>query len=620
MAKSAFSRPMAATVMTLLVATLLLMSSEVANATLNYDGAAALTLSGYSVEELPNSTGTLKRLRYLNLSYTWIKRLPESLGELFNLQTLRLRGCRKLVELPTCVVNLINLQCLDIRGTDGLQEMPPQISNLINLRMLPKFIVGEGKGLGIAELMKLSHLQGQLKIEGLQKVNIRDAELANLKEKTGLCDLALRWISNFDDPLQNERNELHVLDSLKPHRSLEKLSVTSYGGTEHLSIQGMDGVKEVYAEDFQSLETLYFEDMLGWERWLWSDGVNESTLGKFPKLSELTLINCPRLIGDLPSFLPSLKELRIEKCQGVVLALRAAPDLTSLASLQLIKISGLVSLQEELVQALVALEYLDLQCCNELTYLWQDGVDLDKLSSLKRLWIHECEQLVSLVEGEEGILPCNLEVLTVEDCSNLGKLANGLCSLTSLRDLTIRSCRKLECFSEGAGLPLSLKRLEISSCDSLRSLPDGMMRMVNDSDCNQCLLEELSVTACPSLKWLPKGKLPKTLKYLDWDNQESLPEGILQRDARETSRSNLEHLTLQSLSATSLQTGEFPISLKKLDIFYCRIPSLPPLHFLSHLTQLTIFGCNELKSFPKGGLPLPNLISLIMYKMQFHHL
>ncbi|KAJ6998046.1 hypothetical protein NC653_014299 [Populus alba x Populus x berolinensis] len=35
---------MAATMMTLLAATLLLMSSEVANATLNYDGAAALTL------------------------------------------------------------------------------------------------------------------------------------------------------------------------------------------------------------------------------------------------------------------------------------------------------------------------------------------------------------------------------------------------------------------------------------------------------------------------------------------------------------------------------------------------------------------------------------------------
>ena len=40
---------MAATVMTLLVATLLLMSSEVANATLNYDGAAALTLGLYRI-------------------------------------------------------------------------------------------------------------------------------------------------------------------------------------------------------------------------------------------------------------------------------------------------------------------------------------------------------------------------------------------------------------------------------------------------------------------------------------------------------------------------------------------------------------------------------------------
>ncbi|KAJ6927673.1 hypothetical protein NC651_011643 [Populus alba x Populus x berolinensis] len=354
-------------------------------------------------------------------------------------------------------------------------------------------------------------------------------------------------------------------------------SVGKLPALRHLSIKGMDGVKVVYAEDFQSLETLYIEDMLGWERWLWSDGVNESTLGKFPKLSELTLINCPRLIGDLPSFLPSLKELRIERCQGVVLALRAAPDLTSLASLRLEEIYGLVSLQEELVQALVALEDLDLSRCNELTYLWQDGVDLDKLSSLKRLWIYQCEQLVSLVEGEEGILPCNLEVLTVKDCSNLGKLANGLSSLTSLRDLTISRCRKLECFSEGAGLPLSLKSLKISSCDSLRSLPDGMMTLVNDSDCNQCLLEALSVTACPSLKWLPKGKLPKTLKSLSisWDNQESLPEGILQRDARETSRSNLEHLRLQSLSATSFPTGVFPISLKKLTIVNCRIPMEP---------------------------------------------
>ena len=262
----------------------------------------------------------------------------------------------------------------------------------------------------------------------------------------------------------------------------------------------------------------------------------------------------------------------------------------------------------------MALEDLDLVCCNELTYLWQDGVDLDKLSSLKRLRINRCEQLLSLVEGEEGILPCNLEVLTVDGCCNLEKLANGLSRLTSLRDLIIFVCRKLECISEGAGLPLSLKHLVITGCHSLRSLPDGMMTMVNDNNCNQCLLEALSVTACPSLKSLPKGKLPKTLKYLNisCDNQESLLEGILQRDARETSRSNLEYLTLQSLSATSFPTGEFPISLKELTIVNCRIPSLPPLHFLFHLTVLSIYECHELRSLPTHMDSLKSLQQLMI--------
>ncbi|KAJ6998045.1 hypothetical protein NC653_014299 [Populus alba x Populus x berolinensis] len=57
MAKSAFSRPMAATMMTLLAATLLLMSSEVANATLNYDGAAALTLGLYIISSETTGRG-----------------------------------------------------------------------------------------------------------------------------------------------------------------------------------------------------------------------------------------------------------------------------------------------------------------------------------------------------------------------------------------------------------------------------------------------------------------------------------------------------------------------------------------------------------------------------------
>ncbi|KAF2309189.1 hypothetical protein GH714_001127 [Hevea brasiliensis] len=148
-----------------------------------------LSLTGYNLVELPNSIGTLKLLRYLNLSYTNIRKLPESLSELFNLQTLRLRRCMRLVRLPEGIGSLINLQYLDITDTISLQEMPPHMGNLTNLCMLSKFIVGTGIGYGIIELMKLSHLQGQLHISGLQNVaSIIEADLAHLKEKKGLMN------------------------------------------------------------------------------------------------------------------------------------------------------------------------------------------------------------------------------------------------------------------------------------------------------------------------------------------------------------------------------------------------------------------------------------------------
>ncbi|KAL3597682.1 hypothetical protein D5086_009319 [Populus alba] len=700
MAKSAFSRPMAATVMTLLVATLLLMSSEVANATLNYDGAAALALVAREKKDGANGRRILQsqdgffggiemrgERQYLRLiskeyrstvfkgltdqfaarcktgnaqknaiSIVWMEVVGEvflsallepllrklTSGDLLNfvrktqvekeLNKWRRRlseidavlkdADEKQITSSTVKIWLTKLRDLAYDVEDVLDEFQTealaskvraesQASSSTVRKLLPTCCAGLNPSaieLNMRTGSRLRDITTRLEAIAKEKNELDVGIMAEQRpkgvKKREPCSVesyaAVRHSSftshrhdisqRFDvfNEMKNLRTFLalppyllpcHHLSS-KPHRSLEELSVTSYGGTEfpswigdscysklvhlklltcrkitslssvgklpalsHLRIEGMDGVKEVYAEDFQSLETLYIDDMLG-----------------------------------------------------------AAPDLTSLASLQLIQISGLVSLHDELVQALVALEDLDLEWCDELTYLWQDGVDLDKLSSLKRLRILGCEQLLSLVEGEEGILPCNLEVLSVQNCSNLEKLADGLSSLTSLRDLTIRCCRKLECFSEGAGLPLSLKRLQISHCGSLRSLPDGMMTVVNDS-----LLEKLVVTACPSLKWLPKGKLPKTLKDLNisW----SLPEGILQRDARETSCSNLEHLTLQDLSATTFPTGEFPISLKELDIFNCRIPLLPPLHFLFHLTTLRICRCNELKSFPKGGLP-PNLTFL----------
>ncbi|KAF2293713.1 hypothetical protein GH714_004259 [Hevea brasiliensis] len=345
-----------------------------------------LSLSGYQFEELPGSVGDLKHLRYLDLSYTSIKRLPESLGNLWNLQTLKLQECHKLSELPAGIGNLINLMHIYLSGTSCLQEMPREMANLTNLKTLSKFIVGEGNGLGIRDLMKFPNLEGQLQIEGLHNVvNIQDAKLADLKKKEGLDELAMGWTENLHD-VRSDEDQLLVLSFLQPHQKLGKLSVKFYGGKKFpswigdpsftnmvdvelcncrnimalppmgglpklrkLRIEGMGGVKEVGVEfygdnssslqPFSSLETLEIENMLELKHWACSNGRNEEAAGNFPKLNELTIINCPKLHGKLPSCLPSLKKLNVEECREMIL--RSVSDLTSLTTLEIKRISGL---------------------------------------------------------------------------------------------------------------------------------------------------------------------------------------------------------------------------------------------------------------------------------------
>lgn len=74
-----------------------------------------LDLSDSSIEVLPSSIGTLKHLRYLNLSYNInIKKLPNSICKLHNLQTLLLHGCSRLERLSKGTGNMISLRYLAV--------------------------------------------------------------------------------------------------------------------------------------------------------------------------------------------------------------------------------------------------------------------------------------------------------------------------------------------------------------------------------------------------------------------------------------------------------------------------------------------------------------------------
>ncbi|KAG8646198.1 hypothetical protein MANES_10G133668v8 [Manihot esculenta] len=583
----------------------------------------SLSLTHHVIEELPDSIGDLKHLRYLNLSITLIKGLPESVDKLLNLQTLKLHHCYELIELPKGICNLLNLQHLDIIGTRKLKEMPPHIGNLTSLCVLTKFIVGKSNG-RITELKKLCDLRGQLHITSLENVeveDIRDAGFANLKDKPGITELHLKWTDEFSYDLRNPSHEEQVLNSMQPHHSLSSLSITSFSGRKFpswlgepsfssmvqvqlsnchqitslpplgrlkslkkLSIKGSSRVKEVgvefYEDDscFSCLEMLEIVNMGKWEQWAWSNGLGEDSVVKFPKLHELRLHNCPKLVGKLPNFLPSMEKLVINNCPRLVELPKVLPSLTALS---------IRRCQEAILKSVT------------------------NATSLTSLQIIECLDLASLVDGEEELLPCSLEVLEVDLCPNLKELPSGLKDLKSLKDLRISQCRSLVSFPAG-GLPHNLICLSLQNCGALEYLPEGIVSHSKYSS-DTSHLEKLRISGCKSLGSSSNGKFPdflKTLEIHNWTTQllNSLYYG-------------LSHLTdLQIWNCPQLESfpgKELPIpSLISLKIAGCEgLRSLSNhMQDLQSLQQLEIGNCPRLELFPEMGLRNPKLVSFEIHR------
>lgn len=332
-----------------------------------------LSLKKYYITELPHSIGDLKHLRYINLSETMIRCLPESICSLCNLQFLILRGCYRLMKLPSNLRNLINLRHVVVTYVDLIREMPLGIKELKCLQMLSNFIVGMGTGSCLKDLKDLKFLRGELCISRLDNVtNLEDIRETILTDKEDLELLKLEWSSQFDDS-RNEALEKNVLDMLQPHRSLKELTVKCYGGTvfpswmgdplfsnivllrledcekctslpslgllgslKNLTIKGMRRLKSIGFEicgegcskPFQALETFCFEDFPEWEHW--NSFKENDHVERFACLRQLSIVKCPRLCGRLPNHLPVLEKLIIYECVQLVVSFSSLPLLCKL--------------------------------------------------------------------------------------------------------------------------------------------------------------------------------------------------------------------------------------------------------------------------------------------------
>ncbi|XP_070674732.1 putative disease resistance protein At3g14460 [Malus domestica] len=349
-------------------------------------------------------------------------------------------------------------------------------------------------------------------------------------------------------------------------------------------------------QPFQCLEKLEFREMPEWEEWQPSPSGGESP--DFPRLQELILRECPKLIGDLPTHLPSLKTLDVYKCE-VLHENRASNTLNteslrgSLEKLTIMGCPGL-SLLLESTDTLPSLQMLFIKFVGGKEWLAHNSNRLQSLS------LDECSSLLSFPTNG---LPTPLTSLHLVNCKKVEFLSREMMAkLTSLQSLLLfKSCDSLRSFP--LGIFPNLSSLSIVGCQNLESLS-----VEGGADENLSHLNSLSIWGCRNLVSFPDGGLPTpNLTFFHVYNCENLK---LLPDRMHTLTA-LQRLEISSLpNLVSFPEGGLPTpNLTFFSVGYCMNLKLLPdrMHTLTALQDLSISNLPNLVSFPEGGLPTPNL-------------
>ncbi|PWA48969.1 NB-ARC domains-containing protein [Artemisia annua] len=600
-----------------------------------------LSLSKLEIVEVPECVGNLKHLRYLNLSQTSITHLPEGVCNLYNLQTLIVSGCYSLNTLPDDFLKLKNLRHFDIRDTWLWNMMPLGISEMKSLQTLSNKVVVENNAFFISWLRNLKNVQAEISIDGLEKLqSARDIPEVNLSEKR-VSKLHMGWSDVFDDS-RNEKLEKEVLDALKPRSdNLKDLNIESYGGKvfpkwigdpsfhqltivsiwggnctflpplgqlpslKKLVIQNMADVKVVGSEflgtdiAFHKLESLRFQDMSGWEVWSTNSGVVDAVM--FPCLQELEIYDCPNLVEVSLEALPSLRVLHLRGCgDGVLRSLiRVASAVTKLS---ICSISGLSDeVWRGVMDYLGAVEELGIYYCDEIRYLWESEANASKvLVNLRKLYVFDCSNLVSLGEKEDG---CNqltsLRILELERCKNLER-----CNLpNNIQELSIRYCPMIASVSFPTG-GHKLKSLKIEKCELLlekevllkTSMPLMLevvhikrwknLKSINELTCF-IHLTELRIVGCSSIESIPAADLPNLTL--------------------------LKHLTIRDCKSMDVDSfGDWPPKLGSLSIGGLKKPisklMVGPQNFPPSLVFLKLYGGSAEEDDVTSGSQLSHML------------
>ncbi|GAB4841374.1 hypothetical protein Ancab_022104 [Ancistrocladus abbreviatus] len=325
--------------------------------------------------------------------------------------------------------------------------------------------------------------RGRLLIKGLENIaNVDHAREADLKEMGDLDDLEFKFCPSRNNNSEKERD---VLENLRPHANLEKLTIVYYGAPNFPSWLGDDSFQWM---TFLNLENCAFFDFL-------------PSLGQLPSLKVLRIEGMNKLNNMPPSGLaelPSLKNLTISNCLTFI----SFEDLRLPEGLNYLRISkcpALKSLPKGMFQH-THISLIDIWDCGSLEFSCShnDGLpssiqslsvtivkkmEFPKLISLHRMQLYsslshlKIANHVGLLSFPLGVLP-KLQTLSFWRCENLEDIhipqGRGIATqngLRSLSELYISECLKLEHVAK-EGLPIpNLKKLSFVGCENLKSLP-----------------------------------------------------------------------------------------------------------------------------------------------------
>ncbi|KAJ3693746.1 hypothetical protein LUZ60_009226 [Juncus effusus] len=268
-----------------------------------------LNLSGCSLQELPNSIGQLKHLRYLDISdQSLLETLPAYIGKLRKLNNLKLHGCTRLLHLPESLYNLENLLDLDLSDCSSLKMLPEYFGNLKGLNFLRLSGCSQLKELpeSTTNLVNLVHLD----LSGCSDLWRLPSSFGNLSKLRILYLSGCVNLRKLPESITNLKTLLNV--RLSDCRCLNMLpeDFGSIYGIQFLDLSScnLQKLPESFGDlmnlEHLNLATCYTLNQL------------PENFGNLKKLQDLNLSSCYALTSLPDSFLNlvNLKDLNLSNC------------------------------------------------------------------------------------------------------------------------------------------------------------------------------------------------------------------------------------------------------------------------------------------------------------------